>query len=218
MDLSLVAKYDRPIPRYTSYPPVPFWTGAPTPAVWAQGIIEHYDPERGVDLYLHIPFCQELCSYCGCHRVITKNLSRQDSYVEALLKEWSVKIQNAFNGPFPRINSIHFGGGTPNFLSPENFEKLVTHLTQGGRTPHFIGAIEIDPRTIKEDHLTTFQRLGFLRISLGIQDFDARVQTEIKRIQPYPLIEALINTLRTLNFESINFDLIYGLPPKPKPR
>ncbi|HAZ14312.1 MAG: oxygen-independent coproporphyrinogen III oxidase [Bdellovibrionales bacterium GWA2_49_15] len=212
MDLSLVAKYDRPIPRYTSYPPVPFWTGAPSPSLWAQGLAEHYDPLRGVDLYLHIPFCQELCSYCGCHRVITKNLARQDAYVEALSKEWTSKIQNAFNGQPPRINSIHFGGGTPNFLTPENFEKLLNHLTQGGKSAHFIGAVEVDPRTIKEEHLTTFKKLGLSRISLGIQDFDDRVQTEIKRIQPYPLIEALFKTLRSLNFESINFDLIYGLP------
>ncbi|MBI2520614.1 MAG: oxygen-independent coproporphyrinogen III oxidase [Bdellovibrio sp.] len=212
MDLSLIAKYDRPIPRYTSYPPVPFWTGAPSAAAWSQGITEHYDPKRGVDLYVHIPFCQELCSYCGCHRVITKNLSRQDSYVEALIKEWSAKIQGPFNGQFPCVNSIHFGGGTPNFLSSDNFEKLINHLTQGGKSPHFIGAVEIDPRTIKEEHLAIFKKLDLSRVSLGIQDFDARVQSEIKRIQPFSLIEALFKTLRASNFESINFDLIYGLP------
>ncbi len=212
MDLSLIAKYDRAIPRYTSYPPVPFWTGAPTAAVWAQGINQHYNPEIGVDLYLHIPFCQELCSYCGCHRVITKNLSRQDSYVEALIKEWDSKVEQCFYGKDPRINSIHFGGGTPNFLVPENFERLVAHVTKGGKSSNFIGAVEVDPRTIKEGHLSLFKKLDLLRISLGIQDFDPRVQSEIKRNQPFPLIEALFQTLRSMNFESINFDLIYGLP------
>lgn len=210
--LTLIKKYDSPIPRYTSYPPVPFWSDMPTEGQWALSIAKNYDAKKGIDVYLHIPFCQELCSYCGCNRVISKSLSRQEPFVLILLSEWQLQVDKFFAGVSPVINSIHFGGGTPNFLTPANFERIVTLLCKGGKSGEFIGAVEIDPRTIQDEHLTMFKKLGLARISLGIQDFDPTVQKEINRHQPFELVQKTFMRMRELDFQSINFDLIYGLP------
>jgi oxygen-independent coproporphyrinogen-3 oxidase len=205
----LIAKYNRPGPRYTSYPPVPYWEGAPTEHDWFQHLKSNYDPKLGLDLYIHVPFCESLCYYCGCHRVITKDFSISTPFVNALIQEWQLYLENLGNDI--KIHSLHFGGGTPTFLIPEELERLLKVLSKNF-SKEFIGAIEVDPRTCQDEHLNILSQYGFKRISLGIQDFDPAVQKAIHRIQPEEMVLTLIQKIRTLNFTSINLDLIYGLP------
>lgn len=209
---TLLSRYDRPLPRYTSYPPVPSWKGLPTEKEWRLKVEANYNPKEGIDLYVHIPFCQELCYYCGCQRVINKNKNRQESYVEALLLEWEYICRHFFHDHPPKIQSIHFGGGTPNFLHPQNFERLCHHFFMGGKASNFHGAVELDPRTVQLEHLYTLLDLGITRLSFGIQDFDPRVQEAINRHQSVELVQGWVNKIRAMNVDSINFDLIYGLP------
>lgn len=209
LEEKLIEKYNRPGPRYTSYPPVPFWKGAPTEDIWLQDIRQNYDPQKGIDLYVHIPFCESLCYYCGCSRVITKNHSIEKDFIKALLKEWSLYQRSL--GEKIKIGSLHFGGGTPTFLSPQNLDYLISELTQD-RSESFIGSIEIDPRTCQLDHLKVLSDQNFSRVSLGIQDFDPNVQTAIHRHQSVKLVSDLVEQLRKYKFNSLNFDLIYGLP------
>lgn len=209
----LLAKYNRQGPRYTSYPPVPFWKNAPGESEWINHLKVVYSEEEGMDLYVHIPFCEKLCYYCGCNRIVTKNHSVQDNFVELLLTEWNIYCDRL--GFIPKINSLHFGGGTPTFLTPENLEKLIVHLTKNKKET-FTGSIEIDPRNTTLGHLDCFKKNGIKRVSLGIQDFDPGVQKAINRAQSFELVENLVNELRARQIESINFDVIYGLPKQTK--
>ncbi|RPJ78702.1 MAG: radical SAM protein [Alphaproteobacteria bacterium] len=205
----LIQKYNRPGPRYTSYPPVPFWNKPPSESEWIENIKNNYQKEVGVDLYVHVPYCESLCYYCGCNRTITKNHDVEDFYLSALLTEWAIYKERL--GLDLSINSLHFGGGTPTFLSPLNLEKLITTLLVN-KSNTFIGSIEIDPRTCRDEHLEVLARCGIKRVSLGIQDFDPIVQKAINRDQSPAMVETLVEKLRLGNFSSINFDLIYGLP------
>lgn len=205
----LIQKYNKPGPRYTSYPAVPFWNNAPSEEQWITHIQKSYRDDIGIDLYVHVPFCESLCYYCGCNRTITKNHEVEDFYLEAVLKEWElykIKIGHRL-----KINSLHFGGGTPTFLSPKKLETLILALLQD-KSSSFIGSIEIDPRTCQDEHLEVLSNLGIKRVSLGIQDFDKSVQKSINRDQSPEMISALMENIRKYNFSSINFDLIYGLP------
>lgn len=205
----LLAKYNRQGPRYTSYPPVPFWKNAPGETLWIEHLKAVYSNEEGMDLYVHVPFCEKLCYYCGCNRIVTKNYNVQDNFVELLIAEWKIYCDRL--GFIPEINSLHFGGGTPTFLTPDNLEKLILVLTKNKKST-FTGSIEIDPRNTTLEHLDCFKRNGIKRVSLGIQDFDSAVQKAINRTQSYEMVETLVRELRSRDFESINFDVIYGLP------
>jgi oxygen-independent coproporphyrinogen-3 oxidase len=205
----LIAKYNRPVPRYTSYPPVPFWSHAPAESEWIEHIKKSYDPENGVDLYVHVPFCESLCYYCGCNRTITKNHQVEENYLQLVLKEWALYKKKL--GFTPMINSLHFGGGTPTFLSPSNLSRLILALLEK-KSKTFIGSVEIDPRTVKPGHFEVFKKHEISRVSMGIQDFDVNVQRSINRMQSPELVFKLTDELRSLGFDSINFDLIYGLP------
>lgn len=209
----LLAKYNRPGPRYTSYPPVPFWKNAPGESEWINHLKLIYSEKEGMDLYVHVPFCEKLCYYCGCNRIVTKNHSVQDNFVNLLLLEWQTYCDRL--GFIPTINSLHFGGGTPTFLTPENLEKLIVKLTLN-KKENFTGSIEIDPRNTSLEHLDCFKKNGIKRVSLGIQDFDPLVQKAINRDQSFELVEKLVHELRIRDFESINFDVIYGLPKQTK--
>ena len=207
--VQLIQKYNIPGPRYTSYPPVPFWRGTPSESQWIGHIKTQYDPKQGLDLYVHVPFCESLCYYCGCSRVITKNHSVEEGYVETLLKEWSLyKDKLGFS---PLISSLHFGGGTPTFLSPENLDRLIQGLT-ANRTSSFIGSIEVDPRTCTVEHVRVLAKNQIKRASLGVQDFDETVQKAIHRDQSPEMVRNLGQTMKDHGISSINFDLIYGLP------
>ncbi|MBP9681866.1 MAG: oxygen-independent coproporphyrinogen III oxidase [Bacteriovorax sp.] len=207
--VDLVEKYNRPAPRYTSYPPVPYWSDAPDEVSWINHVKQAYDPKRGVDLYVHIPFCESLCYYCGCNRTITKNHALELTYLDMVLKEWSLYVSKL--GFTPMVNSLHFGGGTPTFLSGENLAILISTLLKK-KGSQFVGSIEIDPRTVKDEHYEVLNRFGMTRVSLGIQDFNPDVQRAINRFQSPDLIKKMVERLRSMNFQSINFDLIYGLP------
>jgi oxygen-independent coproporphyrinogen-3 oxidase len=209
----LLAKYNRQGPRYTSYPPVPFWKNAPDESEWINHLKLIYSEKEGMDLYVHVPFCEKLCYYCGCNRIVTKNHSVQDNFVDLLLLEWQTYCDRL--GFIPTINSLHFGGGTPTFLTPENLEKLIVKLTLN-KKENFSGSIEIDPRNTSLEHLDCFKKNGIKRVSLGIQDFDPLVQKAINRDQSFELVEKLVHELRIREFESINFDVIYGLPKQTK--
>lgn len=210
---ALIKKYDRSGPRYTSYPPVPFWKKAPTQEEWLGEIRRKLAVDPRLDLYLHVPFCEQLCYYCGCHRTITKDRSKGDTYADLLLKEW--EIYQCILGRDFAINSVHFGGGTPTFLTPEALRKILTRLSPQ-LTYDFTGAVEVDPRTCTREHLELLRSFGFSRISLGIQDFHPDVQAKINRSQSFPLVEGLVRKLRELGFKGLNFDLIYGLPAQTK--
>lgn len=205
----LIKKYNKPGPRYTSYPPVPFWNNAPSEREWIGHLQKNYQEDLGVDLYVHVPFCESLCYYCGCNRTITKNHDVEDSYLAILLKEWELYKKKL--GLSPKINSLHFGGGTPTFLSPKNLEILIVTLLQN-KSDTFIGSIEIDPRSCQDEHIVVLERNNIGRVSLGIQDFDPAVQKAINRDQSPDMVEALVAKFRENGLTSINFDLIYGLP------
>ncbi|MBC7714720.1 MAG: oxygen-independent coproporphyrinogen III oxidase [Rhizobacter sp.] len=205
----LVKKYNRQGPRYTSYPPVPFWKNAPVETSWISHLKESYKESEGLDLYVHVPYCEKLCYYCGCNRVVTKNHNVEDSYIELIQKEWKIYCDSL--GFIPKVNSLHFGGGTPTFLSAVNLEKIIQFLTVN-KSENFTGSIEVDPRNVTTAHLDTFLKNGIVRISLGIQDFDPGVQKAINRMQSFELVKNLMAEIRARKFESINFDIIYGLP------
>ncbi len=204
----LIEKYDRPGPRYTSFPALPFWKNDLDEDQWVEHIRESLLIEPAIDLYIHIPFCQKLCWYCGCNRIITKDQQRSNEYIQALKNEWSFYLHHF---PNIEIKSIHFGGGTPTFLPAEQLNELLS-IFSNHIDPEFIGSIEIDPRTVDRDQLHVLKRLGFKRASLGIQDFEEEVQIAINRIQSYSLVEGVVKMLKDTGFESINFDLIFGLP------
>jgi len=205
----LLKKYNKPAPRYTSYPAMPFWQGLPRLDQIKQNILESYRKDIGIDLYVHVPFCEKLCYYCACNRTVTKNHQVEESFIDLILDEWA--IYENFLGFSPAVHSLHFGGGTPTFLSPKNMEVLLSHLTKN-KTKNFLGSIEIDPRTVTNEHLDLFVKFNISRVSLGIQDFDHDVQKSIGRTQSYLLVKNLMNALRKRPFDSINFDVIYGLP------
>lgn len=205
----LLEKYNRQGPRYTSYPPVPFWKNAPSEVLWIDHLKKVYSEKEGMDLYVHIPFCEKLCYYCGCNRIVTKNHSVQDNFVDLLIKEWNIYCEKL--GFVPVINSLHFGGGTPTFLTPENLEKLISVLTLN-KKDNFTGSVEIDPRNTSIEHLDCFKKNGIKRVSLGIQDFDPGVQKAINRLQSFELVKKLVEEIKKREFESVNFDVIYGLP------
>ncbi|WP_419172511.1 oxygen-independent coproporphyrinogen III oxidase [Halobacteriovorax sp.] len=205
----LERKYNIPVPRYTSYPAVPHWNGAPCEGIWLGHLKDQYDPAQGVELYIHVPFCEKLCYYCGCHRVISKNKDRGLEYVNYLIKEW--KLYKKKLGDI-KIASIHLGGGTPNFLTVEAFTNLFNELSPSFKEEEFKGSIEIDPRTCTKEQLDMYKSFGIERLSMGIQDFDEKVQLAIGRVQPYEKVKELVDYAREIGIADINFDLIYGLP------
>lgn len=210
----LIEKYNRPIPRYTSYPTVPSWSVNPTQEDWKSHVSNSFkatNQTEGISLYIHLPFCESLCTYCGCNTRITVNHAVEVPYIEALEKEFEMYL-SLFDEK-PRIAEIHLGGGTPTFFRPENLERLInfifsrTIITQGA-----LFSFEAHPGNTNYEHLKVLASLGFKRLSLGIQDFDPHVQTLINRHQTVGDVERVMHEARSLGYNSINFDLIYGLP------
>lgn len=211
----LLRKYDVPVPRYTSYPTVPYWAEAPTEAEWLGALGESLAPENSSwSLYLHIPFCESLCTFCGCNTSITKDHAKGLPYVDSLLKEWAY-----YREKLPALGSrplrhIHLGGGTPTFLAAEELTRLLEPLlSSAGWDPNTAqGSIEVDPRRTNREQLRALRALGFQRVSLGVQDFDPEVQRLVNRFQPEEETRRITDDARELGFTSVNFDLIYGLP------
>ncbi|MES3039074.1 MAG: oxygen-independent coproporphyrinogen III oxidase [Bdellovibrionota bacterium] len=210
----LFSKYDVPAPRYTSYPTVPYWSVTPTDYEWTAHMTRALEtPQGSYCLYLHIPYCETLCTFCGCNTSITKDHKKEKPYVDMILKEWEIykeKVPLLMEKP---LREIHLGGGTPTFLSEEHLDQLLGKLLQGVRKDpnHFQGSIEVDPRRTRVTQLEVLRRHGISRISLGVQDFEPEVQRLVNRIQPYDITRNITVEARRLGFTSVNFDLIYGL-------
>lgn len=202
-----------PAPRYTSYPPVPFWENVGiVREKWFHEVSNAYEAgNREVSLYLHLLFCESLCTYCACNTRITKDHSVEKPFIQRLLKEWSLYL-DAF-GSTPTLTDLHFGGGTPTFFSPENLGELmggILRTSQVTKGTNF--SFEAHPANTTSSHLEVLYKNGFRRMSLGVQDFNPRVMELINRKQTAEQVRAVTNLARIIGFSSVNFDLIYGLP------
>lgn len=211
----LIDKYHVAAPRYTSYPTVPYWdTDFPDINKWKESIklsFGHSNASNGISLYVHLPFCESLCTYCGCNTRITKNHQVESPYIQAVLKEWG--LYREILGERPLIREIHLGGGTPTFFDAENLSTLINGLVDGSDLhPAAEFSFEAHPNNTTEAHLETLFNLGFRRLSLGIQDFDPKVQLIINRLQSFEQVQEVTSLARKIGYTSINFDLIYGLP------
>jgi oxygen-independent coproporphyrinogen-3 oxidase len=214
-DRSLFKKYDVPAPRYTSYPTVPYWSESPTTERWLDEVRAGLAPEASSwSMYLHVPFCESLCTFCGCNTSITRDHGREEPYVKLLLSEWEA-YASAVPGLRRRpLRQLHLGGGSPTFLSAASLTALLKPILEGTlpATDGFEGSIEVDPRRTRRDQLEALRALGFNRVSLGVQDFSPEIQRLINRSQPREATERIAREARELGYESVNFDLIYGLP------
>jgi oxygen-independent coproporphyrinogen III oxidase len=211
VDLDLVQKYNVAGPRYTSYPPATKFTDALTWPDLAEKIIDNNKTDRDLSLYFHIPFCETLCWFCGCTTVITLNHSQGQTYINYLEKE--VAQMATLINPRRKAVQLHFGGGSPTFLSPDEIRRLGKIIHKHFKFSSDIEAgVEIDPRRLTREHVVALREVGFNRASLGVQDFDPTVQQAVHRIQPREMTQQTIDWLREMGFASINLDLIYGLP------
>lgn len=210
---NLFYKYDVPVPRYTSYPTVPYWSDSPSTEEWLTSLNKAYAPHPDWSLYVHIPYCETLCTFCGCNTSITKNHRREEPYMELLFRELDSYLQKVPDLDKSPLKQFHFGGGTPTFLSPKNLQSLAQGMMQKlNVAKEFYGSIEVDPRRTQLEHLQRLRDIGFSRLSLGVQDFDPEVQRLVHRVQPYEMTAQMTEDARQLGYQSINFDLIYGLP------
>ncbi|WP_332033680.1 oxygen-independent coproporphyrinogen III oxidase, partial [Kaistella sp.] len=215
MNTSLINKYNIPGPRYTSYPTVPFWDETSfTPELWKQSVIRSFNESNdaeGISIYIHLPFCEQLCTFCACHKRITKQHSVETPYLESVLKEWDLYL-NLF-GRKPKIKELHLGGGTPTFFSPANLRTLLEGIfakADIAENPEF--SFEGHPNNTTREHLQTLYDLGFRRCSFGVQDYDPQVQKAINRVQPFENVEKVTNWAREIGYQSISHDLVFGLP------
>jgi oxygen-independent coproporphyrinogen-3 oxidase len=213
VDLDLLKKYDTPGPRYTSYPTAPVFTGSFDAKAYQSAIIQNNPPGSAEDLslYLHIPFCDSLCYFCGCTTLITKNRQYVAEYLKYLKKEIDLVVHRIAHRR--KVVQIHLGGGSPSYLRPEEIEELMLFLEERIRFAPIVEAgIEIDPRGVTFDQLLAMRLAGLNRVSIGVQDFDSRVQSAVNRVQPEELTRRVFAWARALSFDSVNVDLIYGLP------
>lgn len=214
IDRSLIEKYNVAVPRYTSYPTVPHWK----PEIfevetYLRKLVDGFPAAnaRGLSLYVHLPFCESLCTYCGCNTRITINHKVEGPYIDSLLGEWNMYLK-AF-GRTPKIKEIHLGGGTPTFFSPENLDRLVGGILDTGRVAEGASfSFEAHPANTTEEHLRVLRSHGFDRLSLGVQDFNPVVQKAINRFQTPGDVGRVTVQARELGYRSVNYDLVYGLP------
>jgi oxygen-independent coproporphyrinogen III oxidase len=211
----LIQKYNIPGPRYTSYPTVPYWDGNSVSAdIWESTVDRAFSEsngDEGISLYIHLPYCESLCTFCGCHKRITKRHSVETPYIDAVLNEW--KSYLGLFGATPRIKEIHLGGGTPTFFSPDNLKKLVEGIMQHAEiAPQYELGFEAHPNSTTVAHLRTLYDLGFRRCSFGVQDYDPLVQKTINRIQTFERVREVTDGARETGFTSISHDLVFGLP------
>jgi oxygen-independent coproporphyrinogen-3 oxidase len=210
----LVARYNLSVPRYTSYPTVPMWNDRISVYSWKTELQKQFkihNRAKGISLYIHLPFCESLCTYCGCNKKITNNHGVEDEYLEMIEKEFNLYL--AVFHEKPVIRELHLGGGTPTFFSPENLARLISFITDRSTVhPDHEFSIEGHPNNTTKAHLQTLYALGFRRISYGVQDNDPEVQRVINRIQPLKNVKKATVDARKTGFTSVNYDLIYGLP------
>lgn len=215
MSVSLVQKYNVPGPRYTSYPTVPYWEEEKFHLEdWKQTLLQSFkesNASEGISLYIHLPFCESLCTFCGCNKRITKRHEVEDPYITAVIKEWKL-----YCDLFPRkpiIKEIHLGGGTPTFFSPENLERLINGIFQyATKADEHEFSFEGHPNNTTKQHLQTLYDLGFRRVSFGVQDYSPKVQEAIHRIQPFHNVAKVTFWAKEIGYTSVGHDLIFGLP------
>ncbi|HEU4716345.1 MAG TPA: oxygen-independent coproporphyrinogen III oxidase [Bacteroidia bacterium] len=212
MNSSLIRKYDVAAPRYTSYPTVPCWNaGKPSEEQWRMAVKEAAQRDGSISLYIHLPFCESLCTYCACNTRITKNHAVEEPYIENILREW--KMYADILPEEVEISELHLGGGTPTFFSPQHLDRLMSGLKKEIRFSAGASlSFEAHPANTTTAHLETLFRHGFRRMSLGVQDFNPTVQKLINRMQSEAQVSSVTNLARIIGYTSVNFDLIYGLP------
>jgi oxygen-independent coproporphyrinogen III oxidase len=213
IDLDLIKKYDRPGPRYTSYPTAPQFNNSFTSETYLDEIIrtnnEVNPPE--LSLYYHLPFCDTLCYFCGCNMIITRNRDRIKDYIKNLKNEIDLLRTYIVDGR--KVAQLHWGGGTPTHLDPDEITDLISYINKSfDFKQNAEEGCEIDPRGLTKEHLASLRHGGFNRISMGVQDFNDKVQKAVSRIQPEEITRQVVSWVRELEFQSINLDLIYGLP------
>lgn len=211
----LIQKYNIPGPRYTSYPTVPFWNEKGIALnVWKKSVVKAFNESNdseGISLYIHLPFCESLCTFCACHKRITIQHSVEEPYIDTVLKEWGLYC--ALLADRPKIREIHLGGGTPTFFSSENLEKLINGIfKRADKFSEFELSYEGHPNHTTKEQLQTLFDLGSRRNSFGIQDYDPVVQKAIHRIQSFEQVKKVHDLSREIGYTSISHDLIFGLP------
>jgi oxygen-independent coproporphyrinogen-3 oxidase len=212
VDLNLVRKYNQPGPRYTSYPTAPQFKESFDAAAWKEQIIRNNQSNPAdLSLYFHIPFCDTLCWFCGCTMIVTRNREKIDEYIDYLMAE--IDLVKAMLDPRRKVVQLHFGGGTPTHLSPEQIRMLGAKINESFTFADDaeVGC-EMDPRELTRDHIVALREVGFNRASIGIQDFNPKVQKATNRIHSKELVQEVVGWIRDTGFHSLNFDLIYGLP------
>lgn len=219
---SLIDKYNIPGPRYTSYPTVPYWDESTfSPEKWKESVIRSFNEsnsQEGISIYIHLPFCEALCTFCACHKRITKQHSVEIPYLESVLKEWKLYLdlfnqQPTTNNRKPILKELHLGGGTPTFFSPQNLKTLLEGIfstVEIAEHPEF--SFEGHPNNTTRQHLQTLYDLGFRRASFGVQDYDPKVQKAINRIQPFEKVKEVTEIAREIGYKGISHDLVFGLP------
>lgn len=212
---SLVQKYNVPGPRYTSYPTVPYWEEVSfSREAWQQSLQRAFaesNASEGISLYIHLPFCESLCTFCGCHKRVTKRHEVEQPYIQAVLKEWDLYCQLLPDRPM--IKEIHLGGGTPTFFSVAHLQQLIQGiLAKATVAPEHEFSFEGHPNNTTREHLQALYDLGFRRVSYGVQDYNEKVQKAIHRIQPYEHVQRVTEWARDIGYTSISHDLVFGLP------
>ena len=211
VDLDLVKKYSVPGPRYTSYPPATHFTNEIAPEVFVEKIRANNRSERDLSLYFHLPFCQTLCWFCGCTTVITTDQRKSGDYIKYLERE--MDLMKPLLNPKRQAVQLHFGGGTPTFSLPDEIRRLGDMIhSRFVMAPDIEAGVEVDPRRLTREHLKALREVGFNRASMGVQDNDPVVQKAVHRLQPFEMTKQVVEWMRELGFQSINIDLIYGLP------
>ena len=212
---SLVQKYNVPGPRYTSYPTVPFWdVNTFSGKKWEETVKKSFHASNsltGISLYIHLPFCENMCTFCGCHKRITKRHDVELPYIKSILKEWS--LYRAMFDEKPVIKELHLGGGTPTFFSPEHLVFLIEGiLRHADKAPDAEFSFEGHPNNTTKEHLQALYDVGFRRVSFGVQDYNETVQKAIHRIQPFDNVKNVTEWAREIGYTSISHDIIFGLP------
>jgi oxygen-independent coproporphyrinogen-3 oxidase len=211
----LSARYDVPVPRYASYPTVPYWSDPPTTQQWLDTLRGAFaDADSHWALYIHVPFCESLCTFCGCNTVITRDHGREGPYIERVLTEWDRYVREVPELLSRDVRKVHLGGGTPTFLSTTSLRALLSPIVDRLRirSGALDASVEVHPRVTSAEQLRVLRELGFTRLSMGVQDFDPTVQRLVNRVQPFEVTERLTAEARAMGYDSVNYDLIYGLP------
>ncbi|MGX1928674.1 oxygen-independent coproporphyrinogen III oxidase [Flagellimonas sp. 2504JD4-2] len=210
----LVQKYNVPGPRYTSYPTVPYWDLENfSGKLWKSSVVKafHEDSQSGISVYIHLPFCESMCTFCGCHKRITKRHELELPYIKTVLKEWRLYVE--LLGSKPLIKELHLGGGTPTFFSPENLTLLIEGILRNGKkAPNAQFSFEGHPNNTTKEHLQALFDVGFKRVCLGVQDYSTTVQKAINRVQPFENVKKVTDWAREIGYTSVGHDIIYGLP------